>query len=106
MCVRAHAHVCVRACGHVCVKLKAQKRKEKGLVYMGETENCNGNSRLLLMFSSKNIEMINFNEFCVLDSSFIKQALEGEYPKLLRLHLDLYKRLQADPVTANIFPNV
>ncbi|RZF41018.1 hypothetical protein LSTR_LSTR002650 [Laodelphax striatellus] len=38
-------------------------------------------------------------------SSFIKQALEGEYPKLLRLHLDLHKKLQAEPLTANIFPD-
>lgn len=28
------------------------------------------------------------------DSTFIKQAFEGEYPKLLRLHNDLWKRLQ------------
>ncbi|XP_023219399.1 conserved oligomeric Golgi complex subunit 5-like [Centruroides sculpturatus] len=28
------------------------------------------------------------------ESTFIKQAFEGEYPKLLRLHTDLWKRLQ------------
>uniref|UniRef100_A0A1B6CBT0 Conserved oligomeric Golgi complex subunit 5 n=1 Tax=Clastoptera arizonana TaxID=38151 RepID=A0A1B6CBT0_9HEMI len=39
------------------------------------------------------------------NSSFIKQALEGEYPKLLRLHLDLHKRLEADTLTTNIYPN-
>nr|CAD7445308.1 unnamed protein product [Timema bartmani] len=30
-----------------------------------------------------------------MDSLFVKQALEGEYPKFLRLYLDLCKRLQA-----------
>nr|CAD7462469.1 unnamed protein product [Timema tahoe] len=30
-----------------------------------------------------------------IDSLFVKQALEGEYPKFLRLYLDLCKRLQA-----------
>ncbi|XP_054282673.1 conserved oligomeric Golgi complex subunit 5 [Macrosteles quadrilineatus] len=39
------------------------------------------------------------------NSSFIKQALEGEYPKLLRLLLDLHKKLQADPTTSGIYPN-
>ncbi|CAH0393234.1 unnamed protein product [Bemisia tabaci] len=48
-------------------------------------------------------------------STFIKQALEGEYPKLLRLHLDLHKKLikqcQPDKETidcdvAAIFPSV
>ncbi|XP_075214517.1 conserved oligomeric Golgi complex subunit 5 four way stop isoform X2 [Lycorma delicatula] len=38
-------------------------------------------------------------------SSFIKQALEGEYPKLLRLHLDLHKQLQAEPLTSNVYPD-
>jgi hypothetical protein len=28
-------------------------------------------------------------------STFVKQALEGEYPKFLRLYLDLCKRIQA-----------
>lgn len=29
-----------------------------------------------------------------IESSFIKQAFDGEYPKLLRLYNDLWKRLQ------------
>jgi hypothetical protein len=32
--------------------------------------------------------------FLFLGSTFIKQAFEGEYPKLLRLYNDLWKRLQ------------
>ena len=31
---------------------------------------------------------------CPTDSTFLKQALEGEYPKLLRLYNELWKRLQ------------
>lgn len=31
--------------------------------------------------------------------------MEGEYPKLLRLHLDLYKQLQADPLTSKVYPD-
>lgn len=32
--------------------------------------------------------------FCLSASVFLKQAFEGEYPKLLRLYNDLWKRLQ------------
>lgn len=32
--------------------------------------------------------------FCFVASMFLKQAFEGEYPKLLRLYNDLWKRLQ------------
>lgn len=32
--------------------------------------------------------------FYPLASTFLKQAFEGEYPKLLRLYNDLWKRLQ------------
>lgn len=32
--------------------------------------------------------------FLLSGSTFIKQAFEGEYPKLLRLYNDLWKRLQ------------
>lgn len=32
--------------------------------------------------------------FCLAASMFLKQAFEGEYPKLLRLYNDLWKRLQ------------
>ncbi|KAI5704813.1 hypothetical protein M8J75_009061 [Diaphorina citri] len=37
-------------------------------------------------------------------SSYIKQALEGEHPKLLRLHLDLHKRLIK--INASIFTSI
>jgi hypothetical protein len=33
--------------------------------------------------------------FDSLGSMFVKQALEGEYPKFLRLYLDMCKRIQA-----------
>ena len=35
----------------------------------------------------------------ITDSSFLKQALEGEYPKLLRLYNDLWRRLQQFSIT-------
>lgn len=34
-------------------------------------------------------------------SSFLKQAFEGEYPKLLRLYNDLWKRLQQFSLTVD-----
>lgn len=36
----------------------------------------------------------NLIYMCVVGSSFVKQALEGEYPKFLRIFLDLSKRLK------------
>ena len=36
----------------------------------------------------------NYNHGCIADNMFIKQAFEGEYPKLLRLYNDLWRRLQ------------
>ncbi|KAF6215256.1 hypothetical protein GE061_010008 [Apolygus lucorum] len=43
-------------------------------------------------------------------SSYMKQALEGEYPKLLRLHLDLHKKLKTlnptDTGSKPIFPSI
>uniref|UniRef100_A0A224X7W7 Conserved oligomeric Golgi complex subunit 5 n=1 Tax=Panstrongylus lignarius TaxID=156445 RepID=A0A224X7W7_9HEMI len=41
-------------------------------------------------------------------SSYMKQALEGEYPKLLRLHLDLHKKLKTlNPSDSKqIFPSM
>lgn len=47
----------------------------------------------------KYISNIEFNSKKVLinnlvGSSFVKQALEGEYPKFLRIFLDLSKRLK------------
>lgn len=35
-------------------------------------------------------------------SSFLKQAFEGEYPKLLRLYSDLWRRLQQFSLTVNV----
>ena len=47
--------------------------------------------------------------FCVfflatvfLASTFLKQAFEGEYPKLLRLYNDLWSRLQQFSSTSNV----
>ncbi|BES89234.1 C5HC2 zinc finger [Nesidiocoris tenuis] len=43
-------------------------------------------------------------------SSYMKQALEGEYPKLLRLHLDFHKKLKtlnpSESSTKTIFPPI
>ncbi|KAK9509874.1 hypothetical protein O3M35_004771 [Rhynocoris fuscipes] len=41
-------------------------------------------------------------------SSYMKQALEGEYPKLLRLHLDLHKKLKTlnTSDSKQIFPSM
>jgi hypothetical protein len=35
-------------------------------------------------------------------SSFLKQAFEGEYPKLLRLYCDLWRRLQQFSLTMSV----
>ena len=40
-----------------------------------------------------------------LASSFLKQAFEGEYPKLLRLYSDLWRRLQQFSLTMSITPS-
>ena len=40
------------------------------------------------------VQIFNCFYFLLLGSTFIKQAFEGEYPKLLRLYNDLWKRLQ------------
>lgn len=49
------------------------------------------------MYESKNWFELG-NAYCLLlsfaASTFLKQAFEGEYPKLLRLYNDLWKRLQ------------
>lgn len=38
-------------------------------------------------------------------SSFLKQAFEGEYPKLLRLYSDLWRRLQQFALTVSVTPS-
>nr|KAG5691678.1 hypothetical protein BaRGS_014133 [Batillaria attramentaria] len=38
-------------------------------------------------------------------SSFLKQAFEGEYPKLLRLYSDLWRRLQQFSLTVSVTPS-
>lgn len=39
------------------------------------------------------------------DSSFLKQAFEGEYPKLLRLYNDLSRRLHQFSITLTVTPS-
>ena len=39
------------------------------------------------------------------DSSFLKQAFEGEYPKLLRLYNDLWRRLHQFSITLTVTPS-
>ncbi|XP_059152670.1 conserved oligomeric Golgi complex subunit 5-like [Physella acuta] len=46
-------------------------------------------------------EMNNASE----NSTFLKQAFEGEYPKLLRLYNDLWKRLQQFSITLAVTPS-
>ena len=55
-----------------------------------------GKKRYLLSFFSipSLIIWISFCQFFFSASTFIKQAFEGEYPKLLRLYNDLWKRLE------------
>lgn len=45
--------------------------------------------------------------FCLAASMFLKQAFEGEYPKLLRLYNDLWKRLQqySENIQRNVIAN-
>lgn len=49
-------------------------------------------SRCVEKSSENNYE--KYQRFLISGSSFIKQALEGEYPKFLRIYLDLSKRLK------------
>lgn len=45
--------------------------------------------------------------FCFSASMFLKQAFEGEYPKLLRLYNDFWKRLQqySESIQRNVIAN-
>lgn len=43
------------------------------------------------------------NGILVVGSSFVKQALEGEYPKFLRVFLDLRKRLKEKSQAAGTY---
>lgn len=43
--------------------------------------------------------------FLPTDASFLKQAFEGEYPKLLRLYNDLWRRLYQYSITLTVTPS-
>ena len=55
-------------------------------------------------FFSVGFLLINIDNSCpfFLASTFLKQAFEGEYPKLLRLYNDLWSRLQQFSSAANV----
>ncbi|KAG8577236.1 hypothetical protein GDO81_010109, partial [Engystomops pustulosus] len=54
-----------------------------------------GQSDILCTFWNSVTQILSSHfEKATSSSSFLKQAFEGEYPKLLRLHNDLWKRLQ------------
>lgn len=59
---------------------------------------CQNFTVILLYFSSIFVPLrtivCNKQGFFSLASSFLKQALEGEYPKLLQLYNELWRRLQ------------
>ncbi|KAG8336187.1 Conserved oligomeric Golgi complex subunit [Homalodisca vitripennis] len=91
---------------HCCQIALVQKVLRNSQGINGFTATSEKGSDIVLTFWNKTNEMLTKQlSEAAQSSSFVKQALEGEYPKLLRLHLDLHKRLQADPITSNLFPN-
>lgn len=60
-------------------------------LYKSRCENCEN------FFLSKKCSAKKKSNNVLIGSSFVKQALEGEYPKFLRVFLDLRKRLKERP---------
>lgn len=49
---------------------------------------------LIIIVTTSSLSTI-FDDLCrCADNTFLRQAFEGEYPKLLRLYSDLWRRLQ------------
>uniref|UniRef100_A0A8C3L1Y9 Conserved oligomeric Golgi complex subunit 5 n=1 Tax=Chrysolophus pictus TaxID=9089 RepID=A0A8C3L1Y9_CHRPC len=85
------------ACGQVqhLQKLLAKKRDPISHVCFIEEIVKDGQSDILYKFWTAVTQTLSSQFQSATDSSmFLKQAFEGEYPKLLRLYNDLWKRLQ------------
>ncbi|XP_005076292.1 conserved oligomeric Golgi complex subunit 5 [Mesocricetus auratus] len=89
-------HICA-ACGQVqhLQKVLTKKRDPVSHVCFIEEIVKDGQPEILYMFWSAVTQALSSRFQTATNSSmFLKQAFEGEYPKLLRLYNDLWKRLQ------------
>ncbi|XP_039103144.1 conserved oligomeric Golgi complex subunit 5 isoform X3 [Hyaena hyaena] len=89
-------HICT-ACGQVqhLQKILAKKRDPVSHICFIEEIVKDGQSEILYTFWNSVTQALSSQFRAATDSSmFLKQAFEGEYPKLLRLYNDLWKRLQ------------
>ncbi|XP_036102039.1 conserved oligomeric Golgi complex subunit 5 isoform X5 [Molossus molossus] len=89
-------HICT-VCGQVqhLQKILAKKRDPVSHICFIEEIVKDGQSEILYTFWNSVTQAL-YSQFQVATNSsiFLKQAFEGEYPKLLRLYNDLWKRLQ------------
>ncbi|XP_073988734.1 conserved oligomeric Golgi complex subunit 5 four way stop isoform X2 [Rhodnius prolixus] len=76
--------------------------------YSGVTANENHSDIASVFWSQIDDLLAKHLSSAAKGSSYMKQALEGEYPKLLRLHLDLHKKLKTlNPSDSKqIFPSM
>uniref|UniRef100_A0AAY4D233 Conserved oligomeric Golgi complex subunit 5 n=1 Tax=Denticeps clupeoides TaxID=299321 RepID=A0AAY4D233_9TELE len=89
-------HICA-ACSQVqhLQKVLGKKRDPVTHVCFIDEINKDGQPDILLTFWSSVTQTLSVEfQRASASSTFLKQALEGEYPKLLRLYNDLWKRLQ------------
>ncbi|XP_041513912.1 conserved oligomeric Golgi complex subunit 5 isoform X1 [Microtus oregoni] len=89
-------HICA-ACGQVqhLQKVLTKKRDPVSQICFIEEIVKDGQPEILYMFWSTVTQALTSHFHAATNSSmFLKQAFEGEYPKLLRLYNDLWKRLQ------------
>uniref|UniRef100_A0A7N5KBS0 Conserved oligomeric Golgi complex subunit 5 n=1 Tax=Ailuropoda melanoleuca TaxID=9646 RepID=A0A7N5KBS0_AILME len=89
-------HICT-VCGQVqhLQKILAKKRDPVSHVCFIEEIVKDGQPEILYTFWNSVTQALSSQFRMATDSSmFLKQAFEGEYPKLLRLYNDLWKRLQ------------
>ncbi|KAM9650846.1 conserved oligomeric Golgi complex subunit 5 isoform 2-T3 [Trichechus inunguis] len=89
-------HICT-VCGQVqhLQKVLAKKRDPVSHICFIEEIVKDGQSEILYMFWNSVTQALSSQFNMATNSSmFLKQAFEGEYPKLLRLYNDLWKRLQ------------
>uniref|UniRef100_A0ABI7X895 Conserved oligomeric Golgi complex subunit 5 n=1 Tax=Felis catus TaxID=9685 RepID=A0ABI7X895_FELCA len=89
-------HICT-VCGQVqhLQKILAKKRDPVSHIWFIEEVVKDGQSEILYTFWNSVTQALSSQFRVATDSSmFLKQAFEGEYPKLLRLYNDLWKRLQ------------
>uniref|UniRef100_A0A8C7BKY8 Conserved oligomeric Golgi complex subunit 5 n=1 Tax=Neovison vison TaxID=452646 RepID=A0A8C7BKY8_NEOVI len=89
-------HICT-VCGQVqhLQKILAKKRDPVSHICFIEEIVKDGQAEILYTFWNSVTQALSSQFRIATDSSmFLKQAFEGEYPKLLRLYNDLWKRLQ------------